>query len=176
METKPRRAEPNQAQASPTKFNQAQQNTADPTKPDPNGWGPYTVRGSSYLRYGHVDIYERNLVHHHNHAVVAAEVGFRLAALPESTLLTGDYNLDGNTDAADYTIWRDHPGGPISPGTGADGNGDGFVGYPDYLLWKTHFGESTANGSQGSPIPEPATLLLVLFASASLSLRGWHRS
>jgi len=63
--------------------------TADPTKPDPNGWGPYTVRGSSYSRVGHVDIYERNLVHHHNHAIVGPGVGFRLAAavVPEPSSL-----------------------------------------------------------------------------------------
>lgn len=150
--------------------------TADPTKPDPNGWGPYTVRGGSYLRYGHIHSDERNLVHHHNHAVVAAEVGFRLAALPEPPPLTGDYNLDGDVDAADYTIWRDHPGGPISPGTAADGDGDGIIGPLDYLVWKTHFGGSAANGSLGSPVPEPATLSLALFALASLSSRVWRRS
>jgi hypothetical protein len=148
----------------------------DPDKPDPNEWGPYTVRGGSYVQYGHVDIHERNLVHHHNHAVVESTVGFRLAALPESTLLTGDYDLDGDIDAADYTMWRDQVGGPVPPGTGADGNGDGFIGQPDYLLWKANFGGSTANGSQGSPVPEPATLFLALFALASLSLRVWHRS
>ena len=149
---------------------------ADPTKPDPNGWGPYTVRGGSYTQYGHVDIHERNLVHHTNHAVVDSTVGFRLAALPEPTLPMADYNLDGDTDAADYTMWRDWVGGYVSPGTGADGNGDGFIGQPDYLIWKTNFGGSTANGSQGSLVPEPATLFLALFALASLSSRVWRRS
>ena len=33
---------------------------ADPTKADPNGWGPYTVRGGSYINFGHVDVYERD--------------------------------------------------------------------------------------------------------------------
>ncbi len=79
-----------------------------------------------------------------------------------SVPLSGDTNRNGAVDAADYTLWRDGLGerGFRLP---ADGNGDGFVGLHDYGVWKTHFGQSAASGSS-EPVPEPATLLLALFA------------
>ena len=87
----------------------------------------------------------------------------------------GDFNEDGNVDAADYTVWRDQVGGPVPPGYGADGNEDGFINHQDYQIWNTHFGESIASGSGANPVPEPATLLLTLLALASVPVRMRHR-
>jgi hypothetical protein len=44
--------------------------------------------------------------------------------------LPGDYNQNGVVDAADYTVWRDHYGTPVSPYSGADGDGGGGGGSP----------------------------------------------
>lgn len=56
----------------------------DPTKPDPNGWGPYMVLGGSYRNAGHYALNERNLAHHVNHNIANANTGFRVAAaIPE---------------------------------------------------------------------------------------------
>ena len=49
----------------------------------------------------------------------------------------GDYNGDGTTDAADYTVWRNSLGYVGSHP--ADGNGNGQVDEGDYAFWKAHF-------------------------------------
>jgi hypothetical protein len=72
----------------------------------------------------------------------------------------GDYNQDGTVDAADYVVWRK-----------TDGTQAG------YDTWRANFG-ATAGGGTGaggaSPshagVPEPATLVLLIFAAA-----GWIR-
>ncbi|MEO1496502.1 MAG: choice-of-anchor Q domain-containing protein [Planctomycetota bacterium] len=57
--------------------------------------------------------------------------------------LPGDYNLDGNVDLADYTVWRDQLGSTaITPRSGADGDGDGVVGEADYDVWSDNFGST----------------------------------
>jgi hypothetical protein len=54
--------------------------------------------------------------------------------------LDGDYNDDGNVDAADYVLWRHALDTMVTPSTGADGNGDGTVNQADYDVWRTNFG------------------------------------
>jgi probable HAF family extracellular repeat protein len=87
-----------------------------------------------------------------------------IAVIPQSSLL-GDFNNDGNVDAADYVVWRK------SLGTQAD-----------YDSWRTHFGESIGSGSDGYPlgdsadplsaaVPEPAALGLLFIGSALWPLR-----
>ena len=90
----------------------------------------------------------------------------QLVSLSDTT--PGDFNYDGQVDAADYTLWRDTLGSHPLPGTGADSSGNGIVGPEDYQLWKTHFG-STGTGSLfgpplATPVPEPSTIILLLVA------------
>lgn len=49
----------------------------------------------------------------------------------------GDFNLDGNVDAADYAIWRDTLGSKTD--LRADANHNGEVDQDDYALWKSTF-------------------------------------
>jgi T5SS/PEP-CTERM-associated repeat protein len=69
--------------------------------------------------------------------------------------LPGDYNDDGNVDAADYVVWRK-----------TDGT------QPGYNLWRAHFGQTAGSaavsGSNGA-VPEPGTFVIVL-AGAFLNL------
>jgi hypothetical protein len=65
----------------------------------------------------------------------------------------GDFNLDGTTDAADYTIWRDHLGSLFTP--------------DDYTTWKSHFA-----GPSATPIPEPATTIFLLSSVILLATTG----
>jgi hypothetical protein len=56
--------------------------------------------------------------------------------------LAGDYNGDGQADAADYTVWRDTLGSTND--MSADGSGDGTVGPEDYNVWKIAASASSA--------------------------------
>jgi hypothetical protein len=60
----------------------------------------------------------------------------------EAEALMGDYNADGNVDAADYVVFRKG----LPSGT--------------YATWRTHFGESN-NGAGGTAVPEPSAIVLV---------------
>ena len=76
------------------------------------------------------------------------------------TGLAGDYNRDGVVDAADYVVWR------IGLGTTYTQN--------DYNVWRTNFQQTAGSGSVASTnaaVPEPTTLVLLMFAAA-----GWCKS
>ena len=90
--------------------------------------------------------------------------------------LPGDYNNNGVVDAADYTVWRDTLG-QTGGGLAADGNNNGSIDDGDYTVWKTNFGHhapgagSSANASANAAVPEPATIVLLIFAVAGRYLR-----
>jgi FG-GAP-like repeat/Dockerin type I domain len=89
-----------------------------------------------------------------------------LIAIERIAALSGDYNRDGEVDAADYVLWRDALGQSVANGAGADGDGDGTVDQDDYTVWKTHFGATMAAGSgESSSVPEPNAAWIVLAAS-----------
>ena len=73
--------------------------------------------------------------------------------------LTGDYNSNGSVDAADYVLWRKNPGGfPANA----------------YDTWRSHFGQPAGSGagaSANAAVPEPTTLVLLIFAAAGWCLR-----
>jgi hypothetical protein len=71
--------------------------------------------------------------------------------LPLSTTLPGDFNGDGDVDAADYVVWRK---------TGINGQ----QGYND---WRANFGQSTGGGASSSTtVPEPAAAFLLVIGTA----------
>ena len=81
--------------------------------------------------------------------------------------LPGDYNNDGNVDAADYVVWRKTFGqtGAFLP---ADGDGSGTVDQADYAMWRANFGAtSTAALNSSGQVPEPS---FVRFAAIALVL------
>jgi T5SS/PEP-CTERM-associated repeat protein len=72
--------------------------------------------------------------------------------------LAGDFNSDGNVDAADYVVWRK----------------SGINGPTGYDTWRTHFGEPGGNGSvanANATVPEPTTVVMLMFAAAAWCLR-----
>jgi hypothetical protein len=99
-------------------------------------------------------------------------------AVVYQTGLSGDYNLDGHVDAADYTTWRDSFGAEVVFGTGADGNRNGVVDQGDYVVWKQHFGESLPPGAgQLQSVPEPAiTVILGCAILMFMAIRPAKRS
>jgi hypothetical protein len=88
---------------------------------------------------------------------------------PQSVVLTiaaaalpGDFNGNGGVDAADYVVWRKGLGTTYTQN--------------DYNIWRAHFGQTSGGGAGASvnaAVPEPATLLLLMFAAAGWCL--WRR-
>ncbi len=86
----------------------------------------------------------------------------------------GDFNGDGNVDAADYTVWRDTLGSVND--LRADGNGDLVVDGGDYAIWKSKFGINYGlgagnDGAPGIAVPEPATYVIFLVGMLALGRR-----
>jgi hypothetical protein len=72
----------------------------------------------------------------------------------------GDYNRDGAVDAGDYVTWR--------KGLGSAYNQN------HYTVWRDNFGQTAGSGAGASAnagVPEPATLVLLIFAAAGSCLR-----
>jgi rhamnogalacturonan endolyase len=75
-------------------------------------------------------------------------LGAGMTAPPQPKLffggeLTGDYNVDGSVDAADYVLWRKLAG---TTNLIADGDHNEVVGLGDYVEWQKHFGEVASQG------------------------------
>jgi hypothetical protein len=86
----------------------------------------------------------------------------------DSAAPAGDFDGDGDVDAADYQVWRNAYGSAtILHGSGADGNYDGVVNAADFTVWRNSFGAG-GGGSIGSAIPEPSALALSIFAGTAL--------
>jgi hypothetical protein len=87
----------------------------------------------------------------------------------------GDYNGNGEVDAADYTIYRDSLGQAVPAFTGADGSGNGIIDAADYNVWVANFGKINALSSvaaiaaSSSAVPEPSSVLLVIGGVALLT-------
>jgi hypothetical protein len=67
--------------------------------------------------------------------------------------LAGDYNGDGNVDAADYVVWR---------------NTDGTLA--GYDTWRENFGNTFGSGASSAvaAVPEPVSLGLLIIAALKL--------
>jgi hypothetical protein len=92
--------------------------------------------------------------------------------------IRGDYNRNGNVDAADYVVWRKTNGQGATAGTGADGNVDGAINATDFSLWRFSFGNTQLVGFGEQPsfgvgagvgIPEPNTCCLIISGIAGVA-------
>jgi hypothetical protein len=97
------------------------------------------------------------------------------------TILTptvpGDYDGNGDVNAADYAVWKSAYG---TNDPYADGNLDGIVDAVDYTVWRNHLGLSLGSGGIAAPIvPEPsastlASLTFVFVLGWAVRKRSMH--
>jgi prepilin-type N-terminal cleavage/methylation domain-containing protein len=79
-----------------------------------------------------------------------------------SDALLGDYNSDGEIDAADYeNKWFMNYGKWVARGGGADGNSNGIVDAADYVLWRKMIGSVNPGSSSAAAVPEPSAAVLL---------------
>jgi hypothetical protein len=113
--------------------------------------------------------------------ILDTDLAFTVDDFRTETAVAGDYNRDGQTDAADYVLWRETLGstGPdANPAfdfgdmraNGAVTNGyTQMIDQADYDFWRANFGAVVAAGSGvGTAVPEPTSAMLVLFAAAGI--------
>ena len=74
----------------------------------------------------------------------------------------GDANGDGKVTDADYTIWADTYNSTTD--LRADWNNSGDITDADYTIWADNYGSGTGS----VPVPEPATLGLLLLGGLAL--------
>jgi hypothetical protein len=77
----------------------------------------------------------------------------------------GDYNGNGMVDAADYPLWRKNLGAPTEASINDNGDGGGVTA-SDYAYWKTRFGNTAGAGTGSAAVPEPASFVLLMMATA----------
>jgi hypothetical protein len=74
----------------------------------------------------------------------------------------GDYNNDGVSNAADYTVWRDAEGD--AEGSLPNDINGGVIGQPQFDTWADYYGDTTPDpfaASSSLAIPEPTSAVLV---------------
>jgi hypothetical protein len=84
---------------------------------------------------------------------------------------TGDYNGNGQVDAADYVVWRDTLSQNATAGQGADGNANGTIDQADYDFWRARFGSAVPGASGAASVPEPASIMLLLTVGLASACR-----
>jgi hypothetical protein len=86
----------------------------------------------------------------------------------------GDYNNNGNVDAADYVLWRKGVA-PLANEVDVTG-GAGVTNAGDYTAWRARFGNPPGSGSGlgAGAVPEPTTALLASLAGLAM-VASWRR-
>jgi enterochelin esterase-like enzyme len=78
----------------------------------------------------------------------------------------GDYDRDGDTDAADNNAWRSAFGATTQ--SWADGNQNNVVDAADYVVWRKLASSTSSLGANRTPVPEPTSSAILILAATSL--------
>jgi hypothetical protein len=89
--------------------------------------------------------------------------------------MRGDFNGDGETNAADYTVWRNSIEQSVPMGFGADATHDGTINEFDFDVWRQHYGWSASESADSLSVPEPCSLVPLTFALIAASIYRRHR-
>jgi hypothetical protein len=89
------------------------------------------------------------------------------------SVFAGDFDEDGDIDAADLTKWK--LGFGTTSGathTQGDADGDHDVDGADFLVWQLQLGSAAPAGSANAPAPEPTTSMLIIVAAVGVRRIG----
>jgi hypothetical protein len=92
------------------------------------------------------------------------ELDTPILAGAKSAAVPGDYNNNGEIDAADYTTWRDQLGQSATLPNSDPTDVDNEVTQAEYNFWKSQFGVGGGSGGtaiDGASVPEPTSLALL---------------
>ncbi len=91
--------------------------------------------------------------------------------------IPGDFDNSGAVDAADYVVWRKHLGEATEAALNGHGDGLNGVDSGDYTLWRAHYGAPPGSGAlAGASVPEPSSLLLLVFSAGCCCWPARRRS
>jgi prepilin-type N-terminal cleavage/methylation domain-containing protein len=91
-------------------------------------------------------------------------------------LVPGDYDGNGQVEAADYDEWKSGFGTVVDPaGSGADGNANGVVDAADYTIWRDHYSSGGTGVLQAQSVPEPGALTLLSSILTMLGAGGMRK-
>ncbi|MBN1852995.1 MAG: hypothetical protein JW829_09740, partial [Pirellulales bacterium] len=98
---------------------------------------------------------------------------YRAEVLPD---LPGDFDIDGDVDRDDLSVWQTNFGRP-GPQNHGDADGDNDVDGNDFLIWQRHFGTDDSGMAAPNAIPEPTGMALLtivlMFLSGMFCLSRW---
>ena len=83
-----------------------------------------------------------------------------------ATLISGDFDGDGDVDGDDLTQWQGDYGVNADSDADGDGDSDGF----DFLVWQQNYMGSSPLAA-ASAVPEPSTVILLVVGFTLLSRR-----
>jgi hypothetical protein len=87
----------------------------------------------------------------------------------------GDYNHNGQVDAADYVVWRKMQG-QSGLGLAADGDNNMVVNQLDYDYWRARYGRTSGSGAATSAaVPEPSVIAILIAACTVGLFQRAHR-
>jgi hypothetical protein len=78
--------------------------------------------------------------------------------------LDGDFQHDGDVDAADLAVWRANLGPTNAIG---DADDDGDTDGDDFLIWQRNLGNDANGAAPAGSVPEPGAALLAAFGMIS---------
>jgi hypothetical protein len=93
-------------------------------------------------------------------------------ANPLSLSPVGDFDGDGEVDAADLDVWQ----GAFGLTAAADADGDGDSDGNDFLLWQRNVGAGVAGAPASGAVPEPGAAILMVLSVAALTSRKRHNA